>query len=132
VVQDTGRIDNVEGARLQSGLPKIGLDELHLGESEAARRRSAEQERGAREIGADHDAVRSSQVQTHLAGPAADLDDSCIPWDRVMNQAREDAAFRPRLQCLQSLARWIAGERRPLVKAAHRVGTIVHVRRSRK
>ena len=81
MVQDARRVDHVERARPQTGPPEIGLDELHAIQPEAPRRRGAEPERGARQIGADDHAVRAGEVQAHLAGPAADLDDPRVAGD---------------------------------------------------
>ena len=44
--------------------------------------RGAEPQRGARQVGADDDAIRARQVQAHLAGSASDLDDPRIAGDR--------------------------------------------------
>ena len=121
-MQDPRGVDHVERARFQARLPQVGLHELHPGESEALRRRRAEQERGAGQIGADDHAVRAGEVQAHLPGAAANVHDPRISGDRLMHQAREHASLGPRVQRLQAVARRITRERRRLVKAAHGLG----------
>ena len=72
MVHDARRVDHVEGARLQTGAPQVGLHELHPIESEALRRRGAEPQRGSRQIGADDDAIGTAGQRQYLAGPAPD------------------------------------------------------------
>jgi hypothetical protein len=112
-------------AALQTGPPQIGLHELHAIDAEAPRRRGAEQQRGAREVGADDDAIRAREVEAHLAGAASDLGDPRVARNRAIEQAREGAPPGARVQRLQVVARRVAGERRVLVEAAHFVGACV-------
>jgi hypothetical protein len=125
VVHDARGIDHVERARLQARLPQIGFHELYLAEAEAPCRRRTEQQRGARQVGADDYAIGAGQVQAHLAGPASDLDDSGIAGDRVIDQSGEHAAFGPRVKGAQVIARRVSRKRRLLVEAADGVGPSV-------
>ena len=125
MVQHARGVDHVERARAQAGLAQIGLDEAHAAQAEAPRRGRAQLERGARQIRADHHAIRARQVQAHLPGAAAQLDDARVAGDRLVEQPRELAALRARAQSGQAVARRIAGKRRRLVELAHHVGAFV-------
>ena len=98
VVQDARRVDDVEGAGCQARALQIGLDELHALEAEARAPPRRRAERRARQVGADHDAIGARQIQTHLAGAAADLHDARVAGDRPIEQAGEGASLGPRAE----------------------------------
>ncbi|HZW54426.1 MAG TPA: hypothetical protein VFF00_10335 [Candidatus Elarobacter sp.] len=125
MMEHAGGVDDVEGAGLETRPIEIGLDELDALEPEASRGRCAQQERGARQVGADDDAIRARQIQAQLTGPAADLDDAGVSGDGPIEQLRERVLPGPEAERVKAVARWIAGERRALVKPAHRFGAFV-------
>ena len=127
VVQDPRAIDHVEGAAPQSGAAQVGLDELHprafrIGQPEPPRRRGAQLQGRAGKVGPDHQPVGLGEVETHLAGAAADLDDAGVAGDGLVEQAGEFAALGPGAQGAQGLAGAIAGKGRPLIEQPHRLG----------
>jgi hypothetical protein len=73
----------------------VSLDESHAIEFEAPRRRP-EQERRAGQIGADDHTIGARQIERHLAGAAADIDDPRIARYGPVEQAREHAPFSAR------------------------------------
>ena len=125
VVQDARRKDHVERTGLQRGPPQIGLHESHLRQPEAPRRRGAEQERRAGQIGADDDAIGAREIQAHLTGSAADVGNPRVPGNRLVDQLREVTPPGARVQGVQAVARRVARERRVLVKAGDGLGARV-------
>ncbi len=117
VVQHARGVDDVERALAQPGRRRSVSMNCTRVDAEAARRGCPEEERSARQIGADHDAVGARQVQAHLAGAAADLDDARVAGDGLVEQPRELAALGAPAQRGEAVARRIAGEGRVLVEA---------------
>ena len=95
-MQDSRRIHHVEGAGPQTRAVEIRLDELHVADVETPRGRGAELERRARQIGGHDHAIRAREIQRHLTGSAADLDDPRIAGDGAIEQPRESAPLRTR------------------------------------
>ena len=117
VVQHARAIDHVERARRAaaggSGRSRRSVTPV---DAEAPRRRGAELQRAARQVGADHHAVGAREVEAHLAGAAADLDDARVAGDRVVEQRAKALRLGAGAQPGQAVARRIAGERRRVVE----------------
>src|SRR4051812_45740436 len=95
VMQDTRAINDVESPRAQTGRAQIGLDEIHPPKVVTGRRRGAELERGAGEVGTDDDAIGGRQKEAHLPGAAPELDDPRVARDRLLQETREFVSRRP-------------------------------------
>src|SRR5262249_55466513 len=74
---------------------------------------------------ANDNAGGAREVEAHLAGAAADLDDARVAVDRAVEQAREGAAVRSRAQALEAVTRRVARKRRAFVEAPHRLGASI-------
>jgi hypothetical protein len=102
---------------------QVGFDEPHLVEPETSGRSISEAKRFAREIDAYHDPISTRQIQAHLAGTTSDIHDARISGDRPVNQPQKFTALGACSQPTEAGARRIVGERRPLIKAAHNLGS---------
>ena len=88
---------------------QVRLDELDAIDTVSVGRRSPEEERRAREIGGDDDAIRSREIQRHLTGSAPDLHDSRISGNCAIEQLREAAAFGARAERVEIVAQALEG-----------------------
>ena len=85
----------------------------------------AQQKRCPREIGTNHNSIRTRQVKAHLPGSTSYFHDSGVTGNLAIQQARKLASFRPRAQAHQTVARRIAWKRSILVEAADDIGARV-------
>ncbi len=120
MVQDSRGVNDVERARAQTRPQEIRFNELHALDAKPTSRCGAERQRRARQVGANDHAVRAREVEAHLAGPAADLDDSRIAGNGAIEQADELAASRARAKRGQVVMGRIPGKWGSFVEAAHR------------
>jgi hypothetical protein len=79
-------------------------------------------ERGARQIGADHDAIRTGKIQAHLAGSAANVNDPSVSGNRFVQKPRKRTPFCAHVQRVEAVAWRIPGEGIALIKHSHRFG----------
>src|SRR5262249_11995984 len=84
--------------------------------------RSAEPKRRTRQIGADDQAISASEIQAHLAGPTAGVNDTRLIGNCLVEESRKHAPFGPCAKRVQTIARWISGERSDFVKPPDGVG----------
>ena len=104
---------------------EVGLDELHPVEPEAPRGPGAEQERGARQVGADDQRSARARYRHIWPVPQPTSTIRASPGIGPIEQARELAPLGPRAKRVQAVARRIAGERGALVEPPHRLGARV-------
>ncbi len=123
VVQDTRANHDVERLAREPRRPQVRLHEGNAGESVAPGRRARERERGARQVGADDDAVRARQKQAQLSRPAPQLQHGRVAGNRLVQPPRELAAGGAGTQGRKAVARRVAGKWRPRVERAHSLGT---------
>jgi hypothetical protein len=86
-------IDHVERADRQRRPLEIGFYEQDAVQPEAPCGSSAEPERWARQICADHQAIAASQIQAHLASSTSDIDDACIAGNCLVKEAGKHTPF---------------------------------------
>ena len=122
VVEHARAIDQVERALGERKPAQVGLDEADPVDPVAARGRGGEGERRSREIEPDHDPVGASEVETGLAGAAADFRDPGVAGDRGVEQTREGASSGAGAKPGQAVIGRIIGKGRGVVELADDFG----------